>query len=83
MPVCVGRSGTERSRATIPREPRQQRARPKAFSKDQGLLKNDKLTLEMVWRRREIDGGGGEKKKERLNERIGKTGVVCQQIDCS
>lgn len=24
-----------------------------------------------------------EKKKERLNERIGKTGVVCQQIDCS
>ena len=24
-----------------------------------------------------------EKKKERLNDRIGKTGVVCQQIDCS
>lgn len=48
LPVCVGRSGTKRSRTAIPWEGRQQRARPKAFSKDQGLLENDKLTLEAV-----------------------------------
>lgn len=29
-------------------EHKQQQARPKAFTKDQGLLENDKLTLEMV-----------------------------------
>lgn len=75
---AVGRSRAERSRAAIPGELRQQRARPKAFSKDQGLLKSDKLTLETVWRR---GRWMKEKKKERLNETIGKTGVACQQID--
>ena len=53
----------EISRAAIPGELRQQRARPKAFSKDQGLLKNDKLTLETVWRRRQIDGGRRKRKR--------------------
>lgn len=64
MPVCVGRSRTERSRAAIPRELRQQRAGPKAFSEDQALFKNGKLTLEMVWRTREIRTEGGTRKRK-------------------
>lgn len=83
LPVCVGRSRTERSRAVIPGEHGQQQARPKAFSKDQELLEKrqsdigDGLEEKGDGRKRE------EKKKERLNERTGKRGVVCQQIDCS
>lgn len=83
MPVHVGKSRTERSRAVIPGELGQQQAKPKAFSKDQGLL--EKLQTDIG---DDLEGKGDgwrreEKKKERLNERIGKTGVVCQQIDCS
>lgn len=52
LPVCVGRTGTERSRAAIPGEHKLQRAGPKAFSRDQGLFEHDKMTLETVWRRR-------------------------------
>lgn len=83
LPVHVGRSRTERSRAVIPGELGQQQARPKAFSKNQGLLEKRQTDIG--------DGSEGKgdgwrrekKKKGRLNKRIGKTGVVCQQIDCS
>lgn len=58
-----------------------ERAGPEAFSEDQGLFKSDKLTLEMAWRRR--GDGWRKRKKKRPNESRRKTGVVCQQIDCS
>lgn len=85
MQACVGRGRMERSRAAIPRELRQRKAGPKAFSEDQGLFKKRHTDigdgLERRgdgWRRKEK-----KRKKERLNERIRKTGVGCQQIDCS
>lgn len=82
LPVHVGRSRTERSRAVIPGELGQQQARPKAFSKDQGLLEKRQTDIGDGLEGKG-DGWRREKKKEWLNERIGKTGVVCQQIDCS
>ena len=52
LPVGVGRSAAEKSRAMIPGEHKQQQAGLEAFSEDQGLVKKDKVTLATFWRRR-------------------------------
>lgn len=68
-------SRMKRSRTAIPRERRQHRAWPKAFSTDHGLL--EMTNWHWDWFREEgrwMGAGGRERKKGRVNDRIGKKG---------